>query len=514
LTIKYHERDDGEVSRDVILADQFLAGLEVLQLTPESSYTHSLGGYPIRIPVRSSIQSGRRLNQFVTEATIAYQNGSLRLQMIQVPEDANKQRIARDQLRGYQGALKQQRDRGEIEILSESVTTVPAGESGDAILTGLTHAIRMNGQEFISTMYTAVDERLVLMASISGSTENAEALSSYAREFFKRPLSSASTFAAHDAYKTFSFRRPRGLSVIHNPAAPGFEFILSSAPDSDWDAVRASPAASDGSHTHVKLVDSDQDAIDTVHDALIQEFKDPFTHDASIEPELGTVELIDGRIVPTRTSRVTVLVEDNEPQTLIIVSYMLDDISDQSALIVSSIANTQAHGAQSITTRSLLNRFEQHTRGPIDLGFGVFTPTEDISRVSRHNSDVLNEMLIARMGEDSITIRVRSTDTTTSADGDTAAYMRFLRNDWGFATRDLEESALPDDLDGIQISNIAGYDGHAQEAVFESDDSGSPIRVRAIGFQHNSSYVTVTIRTHGEQSLQAADQLLGLVTRD
>jgi hypothetical protein len=514
VTIKYHERDDGEVSRDVIIADQFLAGLEVLPLTPESSYTYSLGGYPIRIPVRSKIQNGRRVNQYVTEATIAYQYGSLRFQMIQTPKDANKQRIAQDQLRGYESALAMQQDRGQIEIMWDAQTTVPAGEEGDSVLSGLTHAIRMNGQEFISTMYTAVDDRLVLMANFSGSIENADALSAYAGEFFNRPLTSASTHGASDHFAGISLSRPRGLSIVQNPNRPERDFVLTSNAGHNWEPQSTSPSASDGPYTRVQLVDSNAESLDTAQAVLVRDVRDPFANDPVLDPEKGSFVLDDGRNIAFRTSRVSVLVEDATPDTLIMTSYLIEGVADEGALVVSSVASANTHAAQDLTTRALLGRFAGHEESPIDLGFGFFTPTDEITRVSRLNRTGYSNVLIAQMGDDSMTVRVRPIEKETSTDSSAQDDLRFLSSDWSAETRDFGDSAFPEDMNALQNSIVAGHEGRMHESVFDGDESGSSIRVRAIGFQYNNSYVTVVTRTHGDQSSQVMARLLDLISEN
>ena len=188
ITLKYLDPIGDEIPIDTLIADQLLSGLEVHPLTPESSYIHSLGGYPIRIPVRSMVQNAKRLNKFVSEATIAYEYGSLRFQMIEFPDGVRGAQVARDQLNGYENALNQQRDQGQLEILWDSHSAVVAGTDGSAVLPGLTHAIRMNDQEFLSTMYTAIDDGIVIVANFSGNIEHADRLSTYADQFFKTGL--------------------------------------------------------------------------------------------------------------------------------------------------------------------------------------------------------------------------------------------------------------------------------------------------------------------------------------
>lgn len=476
ITIKYHEPDGEEIPRDALLADQILSGLDIHAITPESNYINSLNGYPIRIPVRSSIKGARKVNKFVTEATIAYLNGSLRFQMIEIPEGADGTLVARDQLRGYEMALGQQRDRGQIEIMWDAHSSVPAGEHAEAVLPGLMHAIRMNDQEFLSTMYAAVDDQRVIVANFSGSIEHADTLSEYARDFFKRPFSTAKASNTLDDLGGAVFVRPSGLEMERNHTG---------------NSVYAPTLGAD-SYTTARVIDEPT----TIDAVLTLAYPDSFTPDSTEDPVVESVAREDGREVQSLLVTGSIQDESGSKRFTSITGYLVPIPESEAQVLLVAVSPTQAHKAQTIVTREFLDRFKADTSSTVDLGYGTLDYHDAF--MSRTTLKSGRDEIIALSSAGSLMIRTiplaegreRSMESLNPA---------FLIPAW--------VAANPSQADGesgsIEVTDTKFHDINA--SMIENDQS------RVFGFIFDDAYVVITAQS-ANGSREALDTLISMIS--
>lgn len=476
ITIKYHEPDGEEIPRDALLADQILSGLDIHAITPESNYINSLNGYPIRIPVRSSIKGSRKVNKFVTEATIAYLNGSLRFQMIEIPEGADGTRVARDQLRGYEMALGQQRDRGQIEIMWDAHSSVPAGEHAEAVLPGLMHAIRMNDQEFLSTMYAAVDDQRVIVANFSGSIEHADTLSEYARDFFKRPFSTAKPSNTLDDLGGAVFARPSGLEMERNQSG---------------DPVYAPTHGAD-SYTIARVINEPT----TINAALENAYPDGFTADSAEAPVTDLITLDDGREVQSLLVTGNIEDESGSKRSTSITGYLVPILESETQVLLVAVSPTQAHTAQNLVTREFLDRFEADSNSSIDLGYA--TLDYDDAFMSRTALKSGRDEIIVLSSAGSLMTRTipLADDRERTMESLNPA---FLIPAWVAAN----PSETEGESDSIEVTDTQFHGMNA--SMIENAQS------RVIGFMFNDSYVVITAQSANE-SRDALDALISLIS--
>ncbi len=476
ITVKYHEPDGEEIPRDALLADQILSGLDIHAITPESNYIHSLNGYPIRIPVRSSIKGAKKVNKFVTEATIAYLNGSLRFQMIEIPEGADGMRVARDQLKGYEMALGQQRDRGQIEIMWDAHSSVPAGEHAEAVLPGLTHAIRMNDQEFLSTMYAVVDDQRVIVANFSGTIEHADTLSDYARDFFKRPFSTAKPSNTLDDLGGAVFARPSGLEMQRNHSG---------------NSVYAPTHGAD-SYTIARVIDEPT----TIDTAMTLAYPDSFTSDSAAAPVVDTVTLDDGREVQSLLLTGSIEDDSGSKRSTSITGYLVPTPENQTQVLLVAVSPTQAHKAQTLVTREFLDRFEADSNSSVDLGYGALD--YDDAFMSRTTLRSGRDEIVALSSAGNLMIRTipLGEDRERSKESLNPA---FLIPAWVAAN----PSETDGESDSIEVTDTKFHDINA--SMIENDQS------RVIGFIFNDSYVLITAQS-AIASDESLDALISMIT--
>ena len=498
ITLKYLDPIGDEIPIDTLIADQLLSGLEVHKLTPESSYIHSLGGYPIRIPVRSKVQSAKRLNKFVSEATIAYEYGSLRFQMIEFPEGVRGAQVARDQLNGYENALNQQHDQGQLEILWDSHSAVVAGTDGSAVLPGLTHAIRMNDQEFLSTMYTAIDDGIVIVANFSGNIEHADRLSTYADQFFKRPIASANSAYGTDFLAGLTLSRPMGLSVYRSESD---DFIYSTMNDTDWAGVSVSPATANSGYTRIRVLDGSDLSIEELIPSM---FPSGFTQSNNDQLETGTYILEDGREAQQLSVLGAMSDGMGEEAAIRVTSYLFGFPDSDQKVLVSSISYDQTHTAQTLVTQNLIERLETDEHGgSIDLPFGSLSYDHENIFVSRSNPRGVRDELRISKGEDSMTIKVLPIENDDSQSDDELATTHLIPA-WVAGT----QTNGTMNNDSIEITQHEFLGDEASMIDLGVGEDGS--RTRAIGLRTQDSYTTIVIRiTDGDES--KINQLLSLI---
>lgn len=489
IIIKYHEPVDDEVSRDLILVDQLLAGLSVKPISRVSYYNQTLGDYQIRIPVISSLKNAKKLNKFVTEATIAYEFGSLRFQMIEVPENVDATQVATDQLRGYEGALNQQQERGQIEILWSNHTTVPAGESGDTVLTGLTHAVRMNDQEFLSTMYTTVDDNRVVVSNFSGAIERANMLHEYASEFFHRPLSTSQSPFGTDIVGAIEVSRPRGL-YLHRVTPQSV--VYGASDKADLDNVYSDLRSSDAGYYQISILDKSPS---TLAEHLTELLPSDFETEEEQAPDVVLHELSDGRQAEHLTFQGSVTDTDGNRVNVHVSGYLVPLSDTGTRVLVSAVSPSESHRASTITAESLLERITSTlTPGITKLSFATLKYNPADTSVTRvHLPDTSHETrVMSELG--SMTIRVDKDLSDGIAGSDLIHATKSILNH-----EDLE-------LDTLEVQDV-DFHGHSAQQIKSVQDDQSYI---AIGFPIEDAFVVIVVESDAAES-NAIDSLLSLL---
>lgn len=475
IILKYHEPVDDLVSRDVALVDQLLSGLEVKPISRDSYYDQMLGDYQVRIPVISSLKNAKKLNRFVTEATIAYEFGSLRFQMIEIPENVDGQRIVADQLRGYEQALNQQRDRNQIEILWSNETTVPAGESGDALLSGLTHAVRMNDQEFLSTMYATLDGNRVVISNFSGAIERADTLHEYAYEFFKRPLSSAKSPYGIDTLGPVEFSRPQGLS-LHR--ADLNSYVYAGSNTDDLSEIYASLTNTGSGYYQLTILDQEASSMMEILEAKLPNGVHSDTKEG--EPQTTLHELADSRQAQTMTLSGHIDGPEGQRVEIRASGYLFTLPNSDTQVLWSAVSHGESHRAYTLASESMIDRLSaSQTPGEANLSFATLTYNPSDTHVSRLQTDGSTQETHVNTPVGDMTIRVvKDTNDTDISEHITQTMKSAL---------DLDEL----DVDSVELSE-SEYNGRSASVV-EFDHPENERRTKAIGFVEDDMHVIIVV---------------------
>ncbi|MCR9074467.1 MAG: hypothetical protein NXI07_00360 [bacterium] len=489
ITLKIHDPVGDEIPNDLIIADDLLLNLSVNPLEPETPYFYSLGGYPIYIPVRSSIREAQKINKFVTGATIAYEYGSLRLQVIEIPPEVNAQRAADFQIESFDQALTDQENRGEIQVLWSGDVAIPAGQDGNTILSGRAYEVRMGSQEFVSTMHAAIDDGRIVVANFSGTLEHAEAFTGYASSFFDRPLASAAKPRGTDSAYGYDVLMPHGLRTLVAPeSSAGSVLAFSTDDEHAWSDLISSVTDRRAGFTRVDLaLDKDQ-TLAMSQEALL---RDMFDEEPGEVVQRGTLDLGGEDSLEYQTTAVSSEVH--------VKSYMAN--IDGAGVLISTIAHPKSLEGHDLVTRSLIGRISRSEHpGSIELPFGTLSYPADKALLTRSNPRGVRDSFEVRFDDGSLKILVHPLSPEATDD----PFIRHLQPAWAaYAGEDagLEFPATSgDELEQVEFAGSA--------ARMVELRSGAAAYTRLTGFIHENTFITVIAAGRDETH---ADRLMSMI---
>lgn len=486
LTIKYLDPIGDEIPNDVLVADQFLASLVTKPLTPETHYTFSMAGYPIRIPLRSQIQQGKRINEFVVDATIAYQYGSLRVQTILLPKDADDAAAIRAQYDGFAGALNQQARGGQIELLWSNPVSIPAGSDADAVITGMSYGVRRGGEDFVSNFFVARDDRTLLVANFSGSNAFRPNIAGYAEQFYARPLTTASSPEGSDYLGEFTLSRPRGLNLIRT-AGGSFVYAAQYAASSSGDSVLAEAARA--GYSVIRQLEGDNTELSGL---LAGSFPPGSTLAAEIETDAS------GRMTMTAE------LPDNSGESLALsaTGWTAPAQDDLPAIFYASVSASVVHDEQLMVTETLSGRVSPNEKsGSINLNFGTLQYNPSHAFVERSNPrGVQDDLKLTTAAGDSARIHIESIDESDrQLEGEDLA-KAYLLPRW-------KTQSASDDLGGSMAAGTVA--GHPALLMDSTMSNGSYQRV--MGFRFEDAYVSVLFTLPGGRDEGALKELMSML---
>lgn len=533
VTIKLREPADEEIPEDVLLAEELLIGLEIKDLEPDTQYYFSFAGYPLRLPVGSSILNIRQVNDFVFEATIGLERANARVQLIKAPAEYNLKKTALDQVSGYANTLEQQAQQGQLILKRAARSFIPAGENGNAILEGMSFALNSDNIDFYNTMHTAIDRGAVVVASFTGAESDADMVTRYLSDFFARPLHSIDQSTLGCAFDGYEIELPAGLSFVDNTSEQG-EYVISPERNWSWKQLVEAPLTGHSGHTRISVVQSDAEmALAATHRSLceaeLNRLRESDMPTALLEsaPIESTITLEDGRTVDTMTSSLTPTVSAMNlkergvasAQELKITSYLVPTDAGQHAVVISTVASSSMHAEADLFTRLIVDRIEtMETAGRIPLSFGhVSLPSNGASarEVASNDYESYVEDLRLALGADTVEIRTTRDDPRHEVLSARRLAEEYLKTVWQASTRADERALYPEDSAELDSIEFAGYPAVMFEAQLEADEATGaertePAFLRVIGFIHGKQYTTVVIEHDGEKDPDRLDWIMGL----
>ncbi|MHA7812760.1 MAG: hypothetical protein ACX94C_05135 [Phycisphaerales bacterium] len=488
VTLKIHDPVGDEIPNDLRLTDELLLSLDVSLLEPETPYFQSFNGYPIHIPVRSSIREAKRVNPFVTSGTVACEYGSLRLQVIELQADANASDAADFQIQSFSQAITQQQDRGEIEVLWSGEMDLPAGDDGNSVLAGRAFLIRMGEQEFFSTMHAAVDDGKVLIANVSGASGYRDQLIGYAATFFDRPLASAKTPRGTDRVSGYTITMPQGLhTLVGRDSHSLSELILTTSSEMEWADARIAITEKHAAYTHVAL---NMDETQSLEQMQAQVLLGLFGEEATNAAQHGSSSA-DTQNQPRHLSA-------KVSADLHVKSYAVD--VEGQTILVSTVAPPRLMPAHDRVTRLLIGRIHQDSSsGQIELPFGTLTYNPEQALISRTNPSGVRDSFRVQSGTGALEILIQP----LGEDADESPYLRHLRPAWGAHAAQSSDKGFPANIEELDQVHVAGQ--HARQIDITS---GEEAFTRIIGFEHGDTFVTLVA---SGQDQAEADNLLSMI---
>lgn len=485
VTLKIHDPVGDEIPNDLRLTDELLLSLDVNLLEPETPYFQSFNGYPIHIPVRSSIREAKRVNPFVTSGTVACEYGSLRLQVIELQADANASDAADFQIQSFSQAITQQQDRGEIEVLWSGEMDLPAGDDSNSVLAGRAFLIRMGEQEFFSTMHAAVDGGKVLIANVSGASGYRDQLIGYAATFFDRPLASAKTPRGTDRVSRYTISMPQGLNTLVDTDSHSLsELILTTSSEMEWADARSTITEKHAAYTHIAL---NLDETHSLEQMQAQVLLGLFGEEATKAAQHGSSSADAENHLTAKVSA-----------DLHIKSYAVD--MEGQTILVSTVAPPRLMPAHDRVTRSLIGRIHQDASpGQIELPFGTLTFNPEQALISRTNPSGVRDSFRVQSGTGALEILIQPLDE----DADESPYLRYLRPAWGAHAAQSSDEGFPANVQELDQVRFAGQ--NARQIDITSDEFAF---TRIIGFEHGDTFVTLVA---SGQDQAEADNLLSMI---
>lgn len=472
ITLKIHDPAGDDIPNDLIIADDLFLNLSVNPLDPETPYFYSLGGYPISIPVRSSIREAQKINKFVTGATIAYEYGSLRLQVIEIPPEVNAQRAADFQIESFDRALADQESRGEIQVLWSGDVAIPGGQDGNTILSGRAYEVRMGTQEFVSTMHAAIDDGRIVVANFSGAVEHAEKFTGYASSFFDRPLASAAKPRGTDAAYGYEVLMPHGLHTIIAPeSAESSAFALTADEQLNWSDLI--PSVTDR-HAGFTRVDFEIDSTLTLAGAQEALLRSIFDAESGEVLERGSLDLGRGDSLEYQVVLVSPEIH--------VKSYLTD--IDGVGVLISTIAHPKSLEGHDLVTQSLIGRISKSDLpGSIDLPFGKLSHPVDETLLSRSNPKGVRDSFELRMDDGTLKILVQPLASDAADD----PFIQHLQPAWAAYAGENSALAFPattaDELEQIEFAGSAAR-------ILELRSGAAPF-TRLTGFIYENTFITI-----------------------
>lgn len=366
VTLKLSEpAAEDDFPEDVLLAEELLIGLRVMDLSPESQYFFSFAGYPLRLPVGSSIQNLRQVNQYVYEATIGYAMANARVQLLKVPPEYNLKKTAADQITGYARTLEQQAQQGQLVLKRTTPSYIPAGERQDGVIEGMSFMLNTNNIDFYNTMHTVVDQGAVIAVSFTGAEDAADTVTGYVADFFDRPLGSVKQTTQEIEFDGYQLELSSALHFVRQGDESELnEYLVTAVPDQDWTQLVEAPAKGQGGYARILVGQPGEElTLESGHNELTERvlngLVDADATESSMQstPEASTIELRDGRTVESLSTTVSPeSLEGAGGQGLKITSYLIPAGAGRETAVVSCVGNTGLFAETDLFARIIVER--------------------------------------------------------------------------------------------------------------------------------------------------------------
>lgn len=522
VMMKLTERVDGELPVDQMLSEEILGSLEVRDLPADGWYGYELGRTTLRVPVRSKLDRVRRVNEYVVEANFALERGTLRVQVIRPPGDVNLEAVSQQQLVGYARALRQQQQRGELDLAWAADSYLPVRGETDVLVKGLSFGLDAGGVSYYNSMYAPVVNGEVVVASFSGSTVFTEDLVGYASGFFAHAVLGDDQPVRRVYAAGQELTLPGGLRVLSSPGedeAGGY--LLTPSRRDDWSSLVEAPGSGRGGYTRLAFVGADEAlSLDEWHARLVE-------HEAARlgfgGGEEGTAELSrtlsDGTSVDGLRS-VLVPVDDgsggSDAIEVAITSYHRPATGQRAGAMVSTVSGVPKHAELELLTGLALERIG--SMNPADrvgtafgsIGLGGGSAWAEVLGGGDSPDDRRTARVV--MGSDELlltTHRVAPAQREGELDTEHELAARYLDAAWRSAAPEELAGVYPEATEALTAVPVAGTEGLMFEAEAEVD--GEPMYLRAVGFLHEGVYTTaVVVQRNGADSVRA-ERLLGLL---
>ncbi len=509
-----------------------LEHLKVLAVDADSVYTCLIAGYPVGLPVMSRVESIRQVSEYGVEAGVTMQHAGLTLQIARVPDEYNIDDTLFEQAQGYEKMVSEQDEAGALHLQWSSTAYVPQGNSGTGLIEAPVYAIEAEGQALISSMYSAADDRILIMANYTATTENVSAVPGYARALFSKMGTDTSPQIRDQHMPGFVMDIPVGYRVWELPTDGVFDTYLI-APHMMGDAN----AVLDGAvqrkpFTRLKFLQAGHpETLESVHKALCLELMNRHS-EAGEEPESfggaiagETVTLEDGRVVESVSSGFVPLTNPttrakagNGYHDLIVQSYLLPSKNGESDCIVSTVSNKWLFAGADMLSREMLgwiSRDDDVETIPLPFGVLEYEPLEGVAYTwySDWFGNTSGELgTILEIGNDRIQIKTNLENDDVQVLSRRRLADRYIREQWVYQSNDHEEHLYPENSDGLADCAIAGFPGSMFETVlrppaeWEAGMRAEPKFVRIYGLSHGNRYSTIVITQRNDIDPARADR--------
>lgn len=530
VMMKLSEPGDDGVPVDLMLSDEILASLAVKDLPADGWYTYELGQTTLRLPVRSKQDRVRRVNPYVVEASFALERGTLRVQVIRPPEDVDLGALSQQQLAGYAGALRQQQQRGELNLEWASDSYIPVRGERDVLLRGISFGLRAGGVGYYNSMYAPVVDGGVLVASFSGAEVYTADLVGYASGFFAEADLGIERPVRRVYAGGYAMALPGGLRVFSSPdGEDAAGYLFTAGGRGGWASNVGAPGEGRGGYTRLVLVGADDAlTLGAWHAGLIEEESRRLgaTADAG-EAVAVTQTLSDGRVVDGLLTVVEAPVEGEADggegdagsgglARVALSTYAYPAGADGVGAMVTTVSAAPKHAELNLVTGLVLDRIARMSRAErIEMPFGSIALAGGSvwGEVMAGDSDGgVDRRARVVMGTDELVVTTRRVEAGDAEDPSGMAEekaSRYLGEAWRSVAPGGMRDLFPESTDGLGGVAVGGVKALMFEAEAEVD--GETVYQRAIGFMHEGVYTTAVVVQPSGPDPARAERLLGLL---
>ena len=538
IMLKVRTEDDTQSRMDEVLAESLLDSLVVIPIDQYTPYIYELAGYPISMPVGSSLSNLSQESEHVISGDIGMYELNGQFQLVMVPENYSVSDTAKDIEKRFYASMAEQETLGNLTTIWNSQSMFPVGTGAAAQNIFPVNIFKIkDGSYLYNQQHVMVDGQYIITVTLNSPASGTKNLHNYAKAFYAKSKAD------------FSWKTPQ----FSTQYAPGFELKLPSGyrnwrtnRDGLLHSMLISPFYSADSeelldnaiehkpYTQITFFRADAGMnLESAHRAVCQQVRDqhqdreqfpddePFDEEAmerSIDLPDGTkMDAIWNYFMPKDNNHNDVEL-GLQYENINVTSVMIPVDDGHTMAVVSSISNELMHVDALATTAHIIDWLEPtQTVGDVELSFGTLTYNPWIVK-AYSSSDTFDKSHSTRMtvGSDLIIIKTMQIEQDDLSRSTQNLAKIFLKSAFRRSAYENEYGLYPSDSSKLEKISIAGHKGKMIEEMLTIPKEATTWQRRAdsnlrvYGFRHGDQYTTITMSQESDFDSDRFDIYAGM----